>query len=169
MSRRPIQATIRTGAPETASIAEQLRDVRSLWASGVAIVAVSDEGDLEAITVTAFNVVSLDPPLVLACLDEQSAILPMLLDQERFTVNVLPEDAQRTASMVANRMPLRDLPFAREGDPLLEGALVALVCRLWNAYAGGDHRIVVGEVERIEFGATTAPLLYFNREYQGLR
>ncbi len=150
-------------------MSQQLRDVRSLWASGVAILAVSDGDDLEAVTVTAFNTVSLDPPLVLACLDEQSAILPMLLDERRFTVNVLPEDAQRTASMVAGRMPLHDLPFAQEGDPLLEGALVSLVCRLWNVYPGGDHRIVVGEVERIELGATVAPLLYFGREYRGLR
>jgi flavin reductase (NADH) len=152
MNRRPIETTIRTHASEPAteaeSISRQLREVRSQWASGVAILAVSDGEDLEAITVTAFNTVSLDPPLVLACLDEQSAILPMLLEEGRFTVNVLPENAQRTASMVAGRMPLRDLPLARDGDPLLEGALVSLVCRLWSAYPGGDHRIVVGGADR---------------------
>ncbi len=173
MNRRPVQATIHTRASEPATDAEamsqQLREVRSYWASGVAILAVSDGEDLEAITVTAFNTVSLDPPLVLACLDEQSAILPMLLEERRLTVNVMPEDAQRTASMVAGRMPLRGVPFARDGDPLLEGALVSLVCRLWSAYPGGDHRIVVGEVERIELGANAAPLLYFNREYRALR
>lgn len=173
MNRRPVQATIRTRTSELAtdaeSMSQQLREVRSYWASGVAILAVSDGDDLEAITVTAFNTVSLDPPLVLACLDEQSAILPMLLEEGRFTVNVLPEDAQRTASMVAGRMPLREMPFAREGDPLLQGALVSLVCRLWSAYPGGDHRIVVGEVERIELGVDAPPLLYFGRGYRRLR
>ena len=173
MKQRPIQATIRTHAGEPASrsesMSQQLREVRSLWASGVAILAVSDGEDLEAITVTAFNTVSLEPLLVLVCVDEQSAILPMLLEERRFTVSILPENAQRTASMIANRMPLRDLPFAREGDPLLEGSLVALVCRAWNDYPGGDHRIIVGEVERIEQGVNTSPLLYFGREYGGLR
>lgn len=173
MKRRPIHATIRTRANEPATEAEsmsrQLREVRSQWASGVGILAVSDGEDLEAITVTAFNTVSLDPPLVLVCVDEQSAILPMLLEERRFTVNVLPEDAQRTASMIASRMPLHEMPFAREGDPLLEGALLSLVCRLWSAYPGGDHRIIVGEVERIDPGANAAPLLYFEREYRGLR
>ena len=150
-------------------LVKQLREARSLWASGVAVVAVNDEGDREAITVTAFNVVSLDPPLVLVCVDEHAAILPMLLELRRFTVNVLPEAAQRTASTVANRMPLRDLPFAPDGDPLLAGALVALVCRLQDAHPGGDHRILVGEVERIEFGRDAPPLLYFGRDYRELR
>lgn len=171
MNRRPIQATIRTHAEDDDAhgLPRQLRDARSQWASGVAILAVSDEGDLEAITVSAFNVVSLDPPLVLVCVDEQAAILPMLLELERFVVNVLAETAQRTASTVASRMPLRDLPFAPEGDPLLEGALVSLVCRLHAAHPGGDHRILVGEVERIEPGPDALPLLYFGREYRGLR
>lgn len=171
MNRRPIQASIRThaGDGDEPSLSRQLRDARSQWASGVAIVAVNDEGDLEAITVTAFNVVSLDPPLVLVCVDEQAAILPMLLELQRFTVNVLPEAAQRTASTVANRMPLRDLPFAQEGDPTLDGALVSLVCRLQDAHPGGDHRILVGAVEQVLFGPDAPPLLYFGRDYRRLQ
>jgi len=96
MKRRPIQATIRSGAPEPGSEAnplqDELREALSRWASGVAVFAVSDGEEVEAITVTAFNGVSLAPPLVLVCLGEQTAALPMALQERSFTINFLAED-----------------------------------------------------------------------------
>ncbi|MBV9772917.1 MAG: flavin reductase [Gemmatimonadetes bacterium] len=145
------------------------REALSYWASGVAVLAVSDGDEVEAITVSAFASVSVDPPLVLACVANQSAILPTLLDQRRFTVSLLAEDAQRAASAVAQRLPLDELRFAAEGDPVLEGAPVSLVCRLHAEHPGGDHRILVGEVERVELGRDAPPLLYFRRGYARLQ
>jgi flavin reductase (DIM6/NTAB) family NADH-FMN oxidoreductase RutF len=173
MSRRPIQPTIRThankAAPEEGLGSDTVREALSYWASGVAILAVSDGDEIDAITVSAFSAVSLDPPLVLVCVNEQSSILPMLLEESRFTVNVLTEDMQRTGSAVAQRLPSSLAGFRTEGDPVLEGSLVSFVCRLWEAYPGGDHRIVVGEVERVELGPDAQPLLYFRRMYRGMR
>ncbi len=174
MSRRPIQPTIRTHAdepgPEKGLRPETLREAFSCWASGVAVLAVSDGEEIDAITVSAFSAVSLDPPLLLVCVNEQSSTMPILLDEGRFTISVLAEDQQRTASAVAQRLPGRMAAFRTEGgDPILEGSLASFVCRLWEAYPGGDHRILVGEVERVEFGPDAQPLLYFRRGYRGLR
>ncbi len=172
MSRRPIQAGIRSSAPEAreegAALREKLREALSRWASGVAVLAVNDGEEVDAITVTAFSAVSLDPPLVLVCVNEQSASLPMLLEERRFTLNVLADDERGAATAFAQRLPIPEPRLPAEGDAVLRGALVSLVCRLWREYPGGDHRILVGEVERIEFGRESGPLVYFRREYRGL-
>jgi flavin reductase (NADH) len=172
MSHRPIRPTIRTHERETdpeEALRQEVREGLSHWASGVAVLAVSDGEEIDAITVSAFSAVSLDPPLVLACVSEQSYTMPMLLEVRRFTVNVLAEEQQRTASAVAQRLPGSLHAFRTEGDPVLPGCLVSFVCRLRDAYPGGDHRILVGEVERVELGGAERPLLYFRRGYQGLR
>jgi flavin reductase (NADH) len=107
------------------------------------------------------------PPLVLVCIDEHGHILPSLLAERRFTVSLLAETQKRLAAGFAEKLPSADDPFA-EGDPVLHGSLSALVCTLWEAYPGGDHRIVVGRVERVVPGDEEAPLLYHRRRYRGL-
>ncbi|HET8656189.1 MAG TPA: flavin reductase family protein [Longimicrobiaceae bacterium] len=172
MSASPIRPSIRTHvdapAADAEAVRQRFRDALALWASGVAVLAVSDGEDIDAITVSAFTVVSLDPPLVLVCVSENSSLIPMLLEERRFVVSVLAEGDQRVASRVANRLPPESPGFAGEGVPVLQGALAAFVCRLHAAYPGGDHRIVVGEVERVERGRDSPPLLYFNRSYRRL-
>lgn len=172
MSRRPIQAGIRTSPPdaegEVAALRDELREALSRWASGVAVLAVSDGEEVEAITVSAFSAVSLDPPLVLVCVSEQAALLPMILEERRFALSVLAEDDRRAANAFAQRLPVPEPRLASGGDPVLQGSIVSLVCRLWREYPGGDHRILVGEVERIEPGREAGPLVYFLREYRVL-
>lgn len=173
MPRRPIRPGIHAGGdkdqPSRGVSAEALREAFSHWATGVALVAARDGPSLEAITVTAFLPLSVEPPLVLCCLHEQAAVLPMIQETGRFTVSVLPEDQRRTANIAADRVLVRTLPFAKEGDPVLAGALVSFVCRLRDDHPGGDHRVIVGEVERLVLGPDADPLLYWRREYGGWR
>jgi flavin reductase (NADH) len=175
--RRPIQATIRTRGNEPASSRgggvvspAAFRDAAALWASGVAVLAASDGDDVEAITITAFSPLSAEPPLVLACVGNDAAVLYVLEEAGRFTINVLAATDRRAASAFAQRLPLEPSRFAPGADPVLQGALVSLVCRLAETHPGGDHRIVVGHVERIVMGSYDAePLLYYARDYHGLR
>lgn len=171
--RRPIQPGIRAGPDETptpdALPADQLREAYSHWASGVALLAARDGPSLEAITVTAFMPLSVEPPLVVIAVDEQAAVLPMILETRRFTVGVLPEDQRRTANIAADRVLVRTLPFAKDGDPVLADALVSFVCRLRDEHSGGDHRILVGEVEHLVLGPDADPLLYNRRAYGSWR
>lgn len=172
MSRRPIQASIRTHAPDEAGegvSAEDFREAMSLWASGVAILAVSDGDEVEAITASAVTSLSVRPPLVLVCVGNNAGILPMIHEQQRFTLSLLAEGDRRLASDVALRVPPDPSRMPREGDPVLAGALASFVCRLWQTHPGGDHQIVIGEVERVEIEPDAAPLVYFGREYRGLR
>ena len=170
---RPIQATIRTRDDDprregTVSPAE-FRDALAHWATGVAVLAAADGDDVEAITVTAFTPLSVDPPLVLACLGNDAAVLYVLEDAGRFTVNLLAAGDRRAASTFAQRMPPEPGRFPAGADPVMRGALVALVCTLRETHPGGDHRIVIGQVERIVLGDEDAdPLLYYRREYRAL-
>lgn len=168
---RPIQASIRMGGgdePSEGVTAAAYREAMAQWASGVAVVVAGRGGDVEAITATAFTPVSADPPLVLVCLGNDAAVLYVMEDEGRFTLNVLGEGDRRAASAFAQRMPPEPGRFPAEGDPVLAGSLVSLVCRLRETHAGGDHRIVVGEVERIILDAEGDPLLYFGRAYRHL-
>lgn len=171
MSPRPIQPTILTrpaGADDgDAALRAEVREALSRWASGVAIVAVREDDEVVALTVSAFASVSMHPPLVLVCIDEHAHLLPSLLDAGRFTVSLLSEGQKRLAAFFAEKLPAAHDPFTGE-DPVLDGAVSALVCSLWEAYPGGDHRIVVGRVERVAPGDDEAPLLYHRRQYRGL-
>ncbi|HEX6368001.1 MAG TPA: flavin reductase family protein [Longimicrobium sp.] len=171
MSPRPILPTIHSRPQDPddgdASLREAFRDALSGWASGVAVVAVREDDEVVAMTVSAFASVSMYPPLVLVCIDEHGHILPSLLAVRRFTVSLLAESQKRLAAGFAEKLPSADDPFTGD-DPVLGGSLAALVCTLWEAYPGGDHRIVVGQVERVVTGDDEAPLLYHRRRYRGL-
>ena len=170
MSRRPISPGYDLGARAPRdTLRDQLRDAMSRWASGVGVLAVREEDDVLAVTVTSIASLSLDPPLVMVSVGEQAGILPALLEVGRFTLNALAEGDRAAAIRFADSCPTgRDL-VPPEGDPLLAGALWSLVCTRWADYPGGDHRILVGKVERVEIGAASAPLLYYRREYGGLK
>lgn len=171
--RRPIQATIRTreddARPEGEVTPAEFREAAALWATGVAVLAASDGDEVEAITVTAFTPLSADPPLVLACVGNDAAVLYVLEDAGRFTISLLAAGDRRAASAFAQRMPLEPSRFAAGADPVLEGALLAVVCRLTETHPGGDHRIVVGQVERVVHGPEAEPLVYYAREYRELK
>lgn len=169
---KPIQPTIRTHAEAPDADAgvrpAEFREAAAFWATGVAVLAAADGDDVEAITLTAFTPLSADPPLVLACVGNDAAVLYVVEDVGRFTVSVLAEGDRRAASNFAQRLPPEPGRFA-DADPVLRGALVSFVCTLRETHPGGDHHVVVGQVERIVMGDDDpAPLLYFRREYRTL-
>jgi flavin reductase (NADH) len=169
-SRRPIQATIHSSddRPE-AGLGPSFREAMAQWASGVAVLAASDGEEIDALTVTAFAALSVDPPLVLAAIGEQSSILPMLRDERTFTISILTQDQRIVASAIAQRLPGSEAYFEGPTDPSVRDAVATLDCTLAHDYDGGDHRIIVGRVERISLGPESEPLVHFRRDYRSLR
>lgn len=170
MSRRPIIVGIRSnedgdaGEPE---ISSRFREAMSRFPAGVTVVAVRDEDEVAAITVSAFTSVSVDPPLVLVCLGLNASVLPYVSEIRRFTVNILGESGRTAASWFSQQTP-EDASRFTDGDPVLRGAVATFVCSLEAMHPGGDHRIVVGRVERVVEGDDEPPLIYHAREYRGL-
>jgi len=152
--------------------ADLFRQALGNWGTGVTIVATSgDGGKPYGLTVSSFTSVSLDPPLILVCLDNRISGLQAFKDSEVFGVSVLAEGQDELSTLFAKKDSVRpaDLYFTgKTGAPLIRGSLVGIECKTHAMYPGGDHQILVGEVEAVEFGAAkegTGPLLYFRGKY----
>jgi flavin reductase (NADH) len=168
MEKKPIQSSIHGTGEESALLEteERLKEAFSFWASGVAVVTVQST-PLLGITVTAFCPVSLRPPMLLVCIDHDAPVLPVLLEQRRFTVNLLAADQKALASAFADRLPVGRIPL-REPDSILVNSLVSFVCSLAGSMLAGDHRIITGNIVRVEFGKERTALLRFRRAYPSL-
>jgi flavin reductase (DIM6/NTAB) family NADH-FMN oxidoreductase RutF len=149
------------------------------FASGITIMSTLQGGVAHAMTANAFTSVSLDPPLVLVCVDKGVRMHDAVLECGFWAVSVLADSHQPIAERFAKSG--RDLhsqfdgiattPGPKTGCPLVEGALSWLECRTWASYPGGDHTIVVGEV--LSLGADDPvdpdPLIYYAGHYRELR
>ena len=148
----------------------QFRTALSRFASGVTVVTTRDaEGRPLGITVSAFSSVSLEPPLVLVCIDCAAYVHDAFQASGVFVVNVLGAEQEELSRLFASREPdkFQRIGYSAglEGAPVLADTLATLECRLRHAYEGGDHTIFVGEVEHTNVRADAQPLLYYRGGY----
>jgi flavin reductase (DIM6/NTAB) family NADH-FMN oxidoreductase RutF len=164
---------VSTRAPaETPIDPGQFRKALSQFASGITVVTTRDpEGRPLGLTVSAFCSVSLDPPLVLACVDNRSATQPGFQTSGVFGVSVLAEGqeavSRRFAGPGVHRFAGLDVATGAEGVALIPGALAQMVCRVAWAHPAGDHTIYVGEVLTLAVHPGR-PLLYQRSAYRRL-
>jgi flavin reductase (DIM6/NTAB) family NADH-FMN oxidoreductase RutF len=151
----------------------EFRSVLGRFASGVTVVTVADQQGRDfGITVTAFSSLSLEPPLVLVCIDDGASIRPALAATTYFVVNVLAahqEAIARRFSVPDAEQRFEGLGYTRgqSGAPMLEDVLASLECRVVQSTKSGDHTIFVGEVEAASARSDT-PLLYYRGGYSQL-
>jgi flavin reductase len=152
----------------------EFRKAMGCFATGVTIITVDLQGEVHGMTANAFASVSLDPPLVLVCVDHATRTHAHLHAKKRFGINVLGED-QRAISEYYARVQrdhehaeaLAGARFDRTklGTPMLRGALAFLECRLSSAEVAGDHTIFIAEVEDVVV-REGEPLLFFRGKYR---
>ncbi len=138
--------------------AEALRRAFGTFATGVTVVtAIKPNGEAAGVTANSFTSVSLDPPLVLWCLQNSSTSLSAFTAGRRFSVNVLAAHQGRTALQFSGKAPAKFPNMPRldpDGPPpRLVGCLCRLDCIAIAVHPGGDHRIIVGRVIGIEQGS----------------
>ena len=159
------------GPPDGVTLdASSLRDVFAHLPGGVSVVTTLDDNGPCGMTVSAVCSVSVDPPLVLVCVSNESNTLRCLLRHGKFAVNVLRDrhaglagEFARPAGDKAGRF--RRIPYGLVDDvPVLHDALAWLTCCVQAAYPGGDHTIVVGRVCATEHAAGE-PLVWHDRRY----
>lgn len=143
------------------------------FATGVTVLSTLDaEGHARGMTISSFNSVSLDPPLILWSLALDSPSLPTFRDASHYAVNVLAADQQALSNRFASRLSDRfegvDTRSGLSGTPLLEGCCAWFECRHEAIYPGGDHLIFVGRVERFAAQPGLAPLLFHAGAYARL-
>jgi flavin reductase (DIM6/NTAB) family NADH-FMN oxidoreductase RutF len=152
------------GSP--ALTAADWRAAMGAFPSGVTIVTSWRDGRPIGSTVNAFCSVSLDPPMLLICLDHNNPITEPLKACGVFGINILPEAGGDEAALVFAREP-EEIRFARYahhveglGAPQLDIAPVFVDCTVETCTVAGDHLIVVGRGIRTEVDHAPPPLLY---------
>jgi len=139
------------------------------FVTGVTVVtALSADGQKVGLTVNSFNSVSLDPPLILWSIDRRGSFYQAFAVAPRFAVNVLCADqmalARRFSGVPAERFDGVATLAGIDGTPLLPGCIAWFECRTRDRFDGGDHLILVGEVERFA-QRPGQELLYFGGQY----
>jgi flavin reductase (DIM6/NTAB) family NADH-FMN oxidoreductase RutF len=150
----------------------ELRNVMGHFATGVTVITTRDTaGKPFGLTANAFSSLSLDPPLVLICVDKKVDCYACFEQSKAFVVNILSEGQDPLSTRFATKgiekfesVPIRQ---GNLGVPLLEGALGHIECTMVNAYDGGDHTIYVGEVQSVA-ASGGRPLLFFKGKYNRL-
>jgi flavin reductase (DIM6/NTAB) family NADH-FMN oxidoreductase RutF len=152
----------------------EFRKAMGCFATGVTIITVDLEGEVHGMTANAFASVSLDPPLVLVCVDHATRTHAHLHAKKRFGINVLGEDQRAISEYYArvdrtheNAEAEAGARFDRTqlGTPMLRGSLAFLECRLNSAEVAGDHTIFIAEVEDVVV-REGEPLLFFRGKYR---
>jgi flavin reductase len=165
-------------APGPALIAaDEFRTVMGRFATGVTVVTCVQDGFDHAMTANSFTSVSLDPPLVLVCVENDSRFHEAISQAGSWAVSVLHSGQRGRARWFATRGrplvgQLDSTPSTRSaitGSLVLDGALAVLECRTTAVHPAGDHDIVVGEVLGMGLPHPEGePLLYFRSGFRTL-
>ena len=154
--------------------ASEFRRAMGCFATGVTIITVDLDGEIHGMTANAFASVSLDPMLVLVCVDHATRTHAHLHARKRFGINVLGESQRGLSDYYARPERAHDRAEAetgarfdrtQQGTPILHGSLAYLECRLHTAQDAGDHTIFIAEVEEVVVREGD-PLLFFRGKYR---
>jgi flavin reductase (DIM6/NTAB) family NADH-FMN oxidoreductase RutF len=143
------------------------------FASGVTIVTARDErGADHGMTVSAFSSVSLEPPLVLACIAHEASMHEILQRHDRIGVNVLCSTQEHLSRRFADELEtdrFDGIGYSRgeSGVALLDDALAHIEARVVARHDTGDHTVFIAEVEAAE-PRDGRPLLYYRGGYAQL-
>jgi len=171
----PSMVSSKTSKMPTSSLSSfEFRKALGHFTTGVTVVTVEREpGKIHGMTANSFTSVSLDPMLILVCVDQRAKMLPLLEEKKRFGISVLKAGQEAISEYFAKgeqsaeteeRLAIR-YRWTPSGVPVLEHTLLHLSCRLVTSHIAGDHTIFVGEVEDAELHEGE-PLLYFRGEYR---
>jgi flavin reductase (DIM6/NTAB) family NADH-FMN oxidoreductase RutF len=151
---------------------DKFRQVMSNFATGITVVTTLDKaGRPYGLTVNSFTSVSLDPVLVLVCLDNKVSGLESFKNCKQFGVSILSEHQEDLSRIFAKKDSERSPAIYFDGKlgmPLLKNALAVMECETVAMHQAGDHIIFVGRVESAEVFAPEQPLLYFRGKYTRL-
>lgn len=156
--------------------ARQFRDALSHYASGLTVICGNSGDEPVGFTCQSFYSVSLNPPLVSFSVKVASSTWSLIRPTNIFSVNILSDDQHEISSKFgyshSDRWIGVQKSLTKSGNPVIDGALLWVDCKLYNIHNAGDHDIVVGEVvEMSDFDLSSgrAPLLYFKGRYVSLR
>ena len=152
----------------------QFKLAMSHFASGVTVVTTEHDGTPYGMTVASFASLSLNPPLVLVCIEKNVRTHDALSAARKFGVSILAQTQADLSGRFASKKiddkfaGVAVTPGDELGVPLLDGAICAIECRVHSELPGGDHTIFVGEIMSVRTSGDEEPLVYFRSGYHRL-
>ena len=152
---------------------ESFRAAMGRFAAGVSIVTMASGDEVNAMTATAVSSVSLEPPLVLVCIDRDNHSNKVISEGGAFAINILTEEQRelsdafaRPGAGKADALATIGTHQELSGSPIIDGCLAYLDCQVFASHSAGDHTIFIGKVLKAEVSdAKKQPLLYWNGSY----
>lgn len=151
---------------------EDYRNVMAQLVTGVTIITVESEDTLHGMTANAVTSLSLEPRLVLICVDKRADSHDLIVRAKKFAINILSREQSHLSDQFAKKDGLSShsidaVPhfLSAFGNPILSECLAYLDCRVANEYAGGDHTILIGEVREAQILNNEAPLIFHRGRY----
>jgi 3-hydroxy-9,10-secoandrosta-1,3,5(10)-triene-9,17-dione monooxygenase reductase component len=142
----------------------EFRNTLGHFATGVTVITTKYKEELIGITANAFSSLSLEPPLILVCIDKRSGSLRAFEKGKPFAVNILEQNQEEDCWRFAkgdDRFANAQFSTSDDGIPVLKGNLATIECEVHELLEGGDHLIVTGLVKNVAYDQLKAPLLFF--------
>jgi flavin reductase (DIM6/NTAB) family NADH-FMN oxidoreductase RutF len=154
---------------------DEYRRLIGSFATGVTVITAAHGQEVRGMTANAVTSLSLEPLLLLICVDKRTVTHQFLEEAQHFAVNILAEDQEQVSRALASRdsedarrlIGYRHHP-GHTGAPILEDCLAYVECRITEVLQGGDHSIFIGQVEAGEVLRDVPPLLFFRGKYSRL-
>lgn len=157
-------------------LGEDIRNVMRYWGSGVAIATASVAADRHGMTVSSFVSLSLEPPLVMVSVKDETRTFALINKARAFGISILDETQQDVSNRFAGRETELSDRFAgmdvyamKTGAPLLVDGLAQIDCKVVAEYDAGTQTVFIGEVVAVKWSPDAddkKPLLYYNRAYR---
>ena len=149
---------------------DEIRQAFGCYPTGVAVVTtLTPEGSRVGMTISSFNTVSLDPPLILWNLANESCNYAAFADADHFAVHVLADHqgelSGRFAVRAGDKFDGLECADGVAGDPILPEYSACFQCTTEHRYAGGDHMIIVGRILDFE-DRKLEPLIFHRSSYR---
>lgn len=148
-----------------------MKHAMRVYPQGVTVATTNGPSGPTGLTVSSFTSVSVDPPLILISIAKGSAMHDLFHEAKAYAVNFLADDQKSISDRFAGRTDIKDrfegLRYSTgvTGSPIIDGVRVAIECRAWQVYEGGDHSILVGKVVSAKTYNSKRPLLYYLQQY----
>jgi flavin reductase (DIM6/NTAB) family NADH-FMN oxidoreductase RutF len=153
--------------------ARAFRRALGQFATGVAVItAQGADGHALGMTMSSFNSVSVDPPLILFSIDRKAFSLQAMTEARGYAVNILGRDQEHLSNKFArslcDKWSAVEHTLGIEAAPLIAGALAHFECVPYAHHDGGDHVIFVGRVVKFTAHPGSEPLIFYRGAYRGL-
>ncbi|MBE7410954.1 MAG: flavin reductase family protein [Leptospiraceae bacterium] len=154
---------------------ENFKNTLGQFATGVTVITYPDGDKFGGITVNSFSSLSLDPPLILVCLQKSISSHNKIQEAGVFAVNILEKSQENLSNLFASRsvdknecVNTNGYTIEKSNSPILNGCTGFLDCKVENYVEGGDHSIVIGRVIACGSSPDKRPLLYYHRKYYSI-